>query len=237
MKLAATDSRKGLDAQLCAQVRDDTTLHRGRESLEGLTAELGKLRKVFYQLKDQEYETHLASVGEADEVKRTELEAEHARYKAQLEVVDGKLTEYRTALLRVAQLDKFLRTRRRYRNASWTVLALSVLAALGFVTFAWAANPPAKADDVVVGQRLVAAHLILTAPGRTALEQRLGEDCAAAAASTSGVPVVAMSSSDAGIEVVLVPTAQCPQPRRLLVLPKDGEVIDDRSVVPSPSAR
>lgn len=48
----------------------------------------------------------------------------------------------------------------------------------------------------------VAAHLRLTADGRRSLEQQLGRECAAAAGGRGGIPVVAVSSSNSGIELM-----------------------------------
>ncbi|WP_328522831.1 hypothetical protein [Kribbella sp. NBC_00359] len=235
-KLAAGTRRHGVAAEVRRQVEDDSTLHRGTGSLASLMTEFNTVRSEFHELKNKEYAEEKQAVGGGDDTARTAAVARRKQLAAYREVVGSRMTEYRTALLRVAQLDKYLRTRKRYRFASWTVIVLSIAAALAFVAFAWAANPADKPKDATA-PRLVAAHLTLTDEGRKGLEQRLGKTCAAAAATDGGVSVVALSSSDAGIEVVIVPSTECPQPKRVVVSASDGDVVADAAAVSTASPR
>lgn len=233
-KLANKDKQvKGLDLEVHQSVSGDSTLHRGQGDLKTLMSALDSIRKEYYDTKEKEYSGRLAAAQEPDETKRAEKTAEYKRCAEELEVLDTRLEEYRRALLRVAQLDKFLRTRARYRGASRTVLVLSALAGIAFVSFAWAANPPETAA-AVVAQRPEAAHMTLTAAAEETFKTELGTTCAAAAANGGGVPVVALSSSPAGIDLIIVPTFHCPKPQRLVISPQDGEVVADRAVIPAP---
>jgi len=217
-KLANTPA-KGLDLEVHRQVSGDSSLHRGKENLKALMDALDNIRTEYYKTKDRKYSCQLAAAREADETKRAAMAAEYKRYTKELEVLDTRMDEYRRAMLRVAQLDKFLRTRARYRHASRKVLVLAALAGIAFVSFAWAANPPATAT-AAIAQRPVAAQT-LTAAAVATLKTELRTTCAAAAASGGGVPMVALSSSPAGIDLIITPTLDCPEPHRLVISPHD----------------
>lgn len=229
-ELAAGDRAFGLAAQVRRQVCDDSSLHRGQGDLGGLLTAVAETRTDYYKLRIDQYTKARQVAREIDDAKRNAADEVRKRTADELAVVDAQLTEYRLGLLRVAQLDAFLRTRRRYRIASLAVLFISVLVTLAFVTFAWAANPPADREEAAA-QRPVAATLNLTTEGQQALQLRLGSTCAAAAASSAGVPVVALSSSDEGVEVVAVPSPDCPAPQRVMITVDNGTVTADRSVL------
>lgn len=224
--------RKRLDEELLRQVTDDSTLHRGRGDLTTLMRAFDEVREQFHGLKDRCYETELEAVRATAPTERAAKQAQLARLEQEREVVGDRMTDYRIALVRVAQLDKYLRTRARNRRTAWSVMALSVLAAFAFVSFAWAANPPAKPADAVA-QSIVPAHLVLTAKGQAALEPRVGRVCASAASTAGGIPVLAVSSTDAAVEVIFVPTGSCSRAHRLVISRDDGEVTADTAVLPS----
>ncbi|MGZ0152941.1 hypothetical protein ACXJJ3_38190 [Kribbella sp. WER1] len=217
-KLAKNDRRWGLNGPLRKQVAGDSTLHRGKDTLQNLKTAFESVRIEYHRLKDAAYDAELKLATTPDEQTR----AGAATLNAQRVVVESRLQEYRNALQRVARVDKYLRTRRRYRVTTAIVILFSVAAAFGFVAFAWAANPADRQQDAVQ-QRAVAATLTLTDAGRKDLERQLGTACATAA-TASGVPVIALTSSGAGVEVVLVPGTACPQPVRLTVSSSDGAV-------------
>lgn len=203
-------------------VCEDNTLNRGKGDLAGLLAALNTIREDYNSLRQHESEAGREAARESNDARRADAQARRKRYTAELAVVSDDMSEYRKALLRVAQLDKFLRTRRRFRIASILVLIMTVPATVGFVGFAWAANPAPTASDAI-DQRPVTAVLKLSEQGTKSLQDRLGRDCARAAYS-SGVGVVALSSSPDGIEVVLTPSANCPEPVRLTVNAAIGTV-------------
>ncbi|HZX01932.1 hypothetical protein [Kribbella sp.] len=136
-KLAAETRRWGLNGRLRRQVELDSTLHRGTGSLKALKAAFDEVRTEYHKLKDTAYDAEKA-IAEAPDA---EKQATAARANAVRAVVESRLQEYRNALLRVARVDKYLRTRRRYRITTAIVILLSIAAAFGFVAFAWAANP------------------------------------------------------------------------------------------------
>jgi hypothetical protein len=230
-KLAAGNGLKGLDQEVCRQVADDSTLHGGRGSLGGLMRAFDEVRVGFHRLKDKGYLLELDIARTQPAAARTAKQAKLKRLVDEREVLGGRMTDYRIALLRVAQLDKYLRTKARYRRSVWTVMGLSVVAGFAFVSFAWSANPPDK-PGAAAAQRIVAAHLVLNPDGRKALAPRLGEACASAAAAAGGVPVLAVSSTDSGVEVIVVPSRQCVEAQHLVISKADGDVVADQNVVP-----
>ncbi|MEV0792630.1 hypothetical protein [Kribbella sp. NPDC050459] len=236
-KLAESSKLNRLETELRRQVADDSTLHRGRGDLASLMQSFDEVRKQFHGLKDTCYETQLEIVRATDAETRAAKQTQLTRLEQEREVIGGRMTDYRTALVRVAQLDKYLRTRARTRRTAWAVMGLSVLAAFAFVSFAWAANPPDEPKDAVA-QRIVAAHLVVSTKGKDELEPQLGSACASAAAGAGGIPVLAVSSTDSGIEVILIPTSACSYPHRVVVSRGDGEVTADNAVLatsPTPS--
>ncbi|WP_350277868.1 hypothetical protein [Kribbella sp. HUAS MG21] len=228
LELAAGVGMSRTDAEVRHRVEVDSSLHSGTGSLSSLMREYDAVRTEFHDLRKQEYAAEKEAVDGAGDTAAAE-----ARLKvlaARIDVVGGRMDEYREALGYVAQLDKYLRVRERYRTTPRYVTALSILAALAFVAFAWAANPPEKPADAVA-QRMVAAHLTLTDDGRKNLSQRIGKACADAATKDSGIPVVAVSSSDAGIEVIVAPSTDCPEPQRVVISSSDGTVLADNAAV------
>jgi len=230
-KLARGRRSRGLPARVRRSVTEDATLNRGEPDLEALLRSLAAVRTDYYRLNTRYFDKAREVARQADDAVREAAQAERDRLENELSVLGERLTEYRTALLRVAQLDKFLRTRRRFRIASWTVLILSVPATFAFIAFVWAANPPAGRENAAP-QRPVSGLLTLTRDGAKGLTQRLGADCAAAAA-IRGIPVVALSSSDKGVEVVVVTSAKCPTPAHLTVTAGDGLVTATKPVLPA----
>ncbi|MBP2351929.1 hypothetical protein JOF29_003012 [Kribbella aluminosa] len=136
-KLAGQTRRWGLNGRLRSQVERDSTLHRGTGSLSALMTAFDAVRVEYHELKDAAYDAEKKIAAAPDE----ETRAAAAKLNAVRAVVDSRLQEYRNALLRVARVDKYLRTRRTYRVTTAMVILLSVAAAFGFVAFAWAANP------------------------------------------------------------------------------------------------
>jgi hypothetical protein len=227
--LAAGTLSSPIADEVRKQVSDDTSLNRGTGSLAGLWKALADTRAEYYGLSKYRDQLARKHVWENDHKTKQQLEASLKRLDNELEFVRGHLREYRTGVQLVAYLDVFLRTRQRFRVASFAVLILSVFATFGFVVFAWAANPPA--DRIAAAPQLpVDATLRLTSDGQDALGDQLGATCAATAA-VDGIRVIALSSSDQGIEVVVVATANCPEPRQLTVSAGNGTVTANRPVV------
>jgi hypothetical protein len=230
-KLSRGQRSTGLAARVRRYVTEDATLNRGEADLQTLLRSLAAVRTDYYRLNNQYFDRARELARQPDDAARAAAEATCGRLEDELKVLGDRLTEYRTALLRVAQLDKFLRTRRRFRIASWAVLMLSVPATLGFIAFVWAANPPAEREEAAP-QRPVSALLTLNEVGAKSLKERLGAGCAAAA-TANGIPVVALSSSDKGVEIVVVTSASCLEPTHLTVSADDGLVTATKPVLPA----
>jgi len=76
--------------------------------------------------------------------------------------------------------------------------AASIVAAVGLVGFAWAANPPSDKPIVVLQSLPSPARLTLTDAGRKALSPVLGQNCASA----EKIDVIVLSATTAGSEVL-----------------------------------
>ena len=86
--------------------------------------------------------------------------------------------------------------------------------------------------EAAAPQQPVAATLRLTAAGRDALSDRLGATCADTAAK-AGIAVIALSSSDSGIDVVVIPSAVCPTSAHVTVPSAQGAVTAANPVLPA----
>lgn len=233
-EIAAGTSDRGIGARVRRQVEADTALHRNTGSLSRLMDAVATTRAHYYPLRQQRYDAALAAAGATTDTTRREHERVRDLAAAQMEIVNGQLDQYLTALQRVSQLASFLRARRRYRVVSWVVMVLAALSTLAFVTFAWAANPPQERADTeaAVAQQPVAATLHLTADGVQALTDDLGSGCASAAGANR-IRVVALSSSDAGVELVVVPSAACEAPAHVTVSAAQGTVTASAPILPT----
>ena len=234
IEIAQGEGLRGIGARVRAQVAADTSLNRNTGSLALLMAALAATREQYYPLRQEQYDAALAAAGATTEADKRAQEQLRDLAAAKLKVVNGQLDQYLTALQRVSQLTSFLRSRRRYRLVSWVVMFLAALSTLAFVTFAWAANPPEEPADAEAAapQQPVAATLRLTAAGRDALSDRLGATCADTAAK-AGIAVIALSSSDSGIDVVVIPSAVCPTSAHVTVPSAQGAVTAANPVLPA----
>lgn len=233
-EIARGEGSRGVGARVRAQVAADTALNRNTGSLAMLMAALAATREQYYPLREKQYLAALTAAGATTEGDRKAQEQLRDRETAKLKVVNGQLNQYLTALQRISQLNSFLRSRRRYRLVSWLVMLLAGLSTLAFVTFAWAANPPEEpaGEDAAASQRPVAASVRLTVAGRVALADRLGATCANAA-TNAGIAVIALSTSDSGTDVVVIPSGTCPNAARVTVSNDYGEVTAANPVLPA----
>jgi len=234
IEIARGEGPRRIGERVRAQVAADTSLNRNTGSLALLMAALAATREQYYPLRNEQYDAALAAAGATIETDKRAHEQLQDVAAAKLKVVNGQLDQYLTALQRVSQLTSFLRSRRRYRLVSWTVMFLAALSTLAFVTFAWAANPPVQPDDAEAAapQQPVAATLRLTAAGRDVLADRLGASCADTA-TKAGIAVIALSSSDSGIDVVVIPSVACPTSALLTVSNAQGTVAAAKPVLPA----
>jgi hypothetical protein len=234
IEIARGEGSRGIGARVRAQVAADTSLNRNTGSLALLMAALAATREQYYPLRQEQYDAALAAAGATTEADKRAQEQLRDLAAAKLKVVNGQLNQYLTALKRVADLTSFLHSRRRYRLVSWVVMLLAGLSTLAFVTFAWAANPPEEPADAEApaSQQPVAATMRLTAAGRDALADRLGATCADTATKT-GIAVIALSTSDSGIDVVVIPSAACPTSAYVTVSNDYGAVTAANPVLPA----
>lgn len=233
-EIARGEGPRRIGKDVRAQVAADTALNRNTGSLALLMDALAATREQYYPLRKEQYDAALAAAGATAEADKREYEQLRDVAAAKLNVVNGQLDQYLTALQRVSQLTSYLRSRRRYRLVSCVVMFLAALSTLGFVTFAWAANPPEQPDDAEAAapQQPVAATLRLTATGRDVLAGTLGASCADSA-TKAGIAVIALSSSDSGIDVVVIPSAACPTSAAVTVSHAQGTVTAAKPVLPA----
>lgn len=136
------------------------------------------------------------------------------------------MKELRPTVVHVVQLATYLELRSEFKTVRRGVFVAALIAAAAFVTFAWAANPPdpePSADDAL-DSIPVAAELHLTDDGVKKLGTLVGDDCAALARSES-IPVIALASGSAGVEVVILPSEVCTAASRLVVSSGNGTVV------------
>ena len=84
--------------------------------------------------------------------------------------------------------------------------AASIVAAIGLVGFAWAANPAVEHPIVVLKALPSEARLALTSAGKTTLAPVLGTSCVA----LDRIEVIVLNATTAGSEVVTAKTKDCP---------------------------
>lgn len=202
-------------------VRRDSAYNRGTGGLAELLNSMEKVSDSFYEARRALMEARLAaSESEASGTGQGRVEQARARVEAWSESY-GRLRE---GARRVSQLDRHLRIARRARGVLTGVLLLTLLSALSLGAFSWAAHPPdptASPEDAVPPRPVSA--LLLLSDDDPVWEDRLGEGCVQAARE-GGVPVVALSSSDEEVEVLVLEGGECAEPRLVLVPTNAGTV-------------
>lgn len=123
---------------------------------------------------------------------------------------------------------RYYRVRRHFREAVWWLLGCGFVAALGIMTFAWAANPAPAAASPSLFRTPVEASVQLTDVGRTTLASSLGENCV-----DSPIRVIILSASEQRMDVVSMPTDECEVFRFPVVDGVTGSVQPEDSVQPS----
>lgn len=129
-----------------------------------------------------------------------------------------QMDTFRTGAQGAAYLRSHLLTERRATLARTVVITLSFVAAIAVVAFSWAANP--SSDEVATEAtppQPVSAVLRLTSTDDV-WGSRIGADCADAARSPSGIPVIATSSDDRGVAIVTIPGGPCTKPAQVTAL-------------------
>jgi hypothetical protein len=212
-------------------VECDSSYHRGAGSLASLLESLDSASAEHYEAKHNALVARLVQAGDETETLTPPLTPEDAAQRSAVRT--AFYANLRHGVRLTSQLDQHLRMRRRAKVVTWIVLALTLLSALSLIVFVWAANPPEPpTSEDAVPPRAVAATLVLTSTDAVWAD-RLGESCAEAARGDSGVPVVALSADDDGVQVLTVPGADCPEPVRVLVPAEDGIVVADEQVDPA----
>src|SRR5690606_6179462 len=214
-------------------VEHDSSYHRGTGCLADLLVALEAASTQHYRAKADLTLARLAAAGEPQEGRSPTPSVKQATERA-----DARSDRYRTlreGARRVSQLDRHLLIARRAKGVLAGVLFLTLVSALALGAFTWAAYPPAEpaVEEDAVAARPVAAFLLLASADQT-WDDRLGESCAAAARTEAGVPAVALSASDDGIEVLVLAQGDCPEARVVVVATDQGTVIAAESVETSP---
>lgn len=215
--VATKDPAKVLNA-----VSRDSSYHRGKGQLGDLLTAMDAASTAYYQAQDTLTSARLAAAGEQppDRVRNESVEQARALVQVRSESY-GRLRE---GARRVSQLDRHLRIAGRARGVLAGVLLLTMLSAMSLGVFSWAAHPPDRTPDPdhAVAARPVSALLLLSADDAV-WEDRLGAGCVQAARD-GGVPVVALSSSAEGVEVLVLEGGECAEPRLVLVPTDAGTV-------------
>ncbi|MPV35665.1 hypothetical protein [Georgenia subflava] len=215
----------GRSTLLTRTVTSDPTLHRGATDLGGLLDRWNASATAYELARAQVHEAALA-------VTRAETEAAKARAETTLadalkrqEAWEAQYGYYHRGVWATSQLNSHIRTKRKSQLVSVVVPLAAAVAALSFVVFAWASNPPTDEPDSAdaLPPTPVAAVLVLT-DDDDVWQSRLGESCAGTARTTEGIPVIAVAESDAGVDVVTVPTPECPEPRQVVIAADEGTV-------------
>lgn len=213
--------------EVLESVSRDSAYHRGAGDLDTLLLRLEEASEQHYAAKAEVVRARLAAAGEVVPGQAV-LEVGVAQDRAAART--AAYANLRDGVRRTSQLDRHLRIGGRARRVSAVVLGLSLLSALSLVVFAWASHPPADpaAEADALPARPVGATLVLP-EGEDLWADRLGEACADRAR-LDGVPVVALATSEDGVEVVTVPSEDCPEPVRVLVAVDEGTVVVDEQV-------
>jgi hypothetical protein len=222
---------KDPSSKLAKAAQADPSFTRGRKDIDAFLKDLAAARRSFYERKavlaDREED-----VLNADAAHLGDAEAARDKAAKYLALAEVRLDDLRKGQRALSELDVYLNIRRKFAVTSPGVLASALVAAGGFIVFAWAANPSdrAAAAGDAIPQQPSLARLVLNASQATNLKHTLGADCAQAATRPGGIPVIALSATKDEVEVVLIPSRSCPEPTRVGVPP--GEVIAVRAVVP-----
>ena len=104
---------------------------------------------------------------------------------------------------------RYNRIRREAEKSIKTLTRASIVAAIGLVGFAWAANPAKENPTIVLRAPASESRLTLTETGKRTLAPMLG----AAYAALERIDVIVLSVSTSGFEVVSLKTKDCPVAR------------------------
>ncbi|MBI3704950.1 MAG: hypothetical protein HY244_14150 [Rhizobiales bacterium] len=104
---------------------------------------------------------------------------------------------------------RYNRIQQQVDRSRTELAAASIVAAIGLVGFAWAANPSAEHATVVLKAPPSEARLALTSAGKTTLAPVLGAPCVA----LDRIEVIVLSVTTAGSEVITAKTKDCPVAR------------------------
>lgn len=216
-------ARKGAPDGVLEAVRRDSSYHRGTGELASLLTALDRASNSFYQARRALTAARLTAAGAQPTGTGKAVSVEQAN--AQVEEWSESYGRLREGARRVSQLDRHLRIAQRARGVLTGVLLLTLLSALSLGAFSWAAHPPDRAasPQEAVPARPVSALLLLS-DDDPVWADRLGAGCAQAARD-GGVPVVALSSSDEAVEVLVLEGGECAAPRVVLV-PTDAGTVE-----------
>jgi hypothetical protein len=221
-------------SDLRTSVQNDPSYHRGTGSLKALLECHDKALRRHVEAERIYRRARLNTIRRSGTDPAPLLRREEVA-KSLLDLRLDEYRNYRQGVRMASWLDNHTTLRHRSRGVTGVVLILTLLSCWALAVFAWAANPPADSTGAAALRTPTAAKLIL-ASDAAIWDARLGKDCATAARGTDGVPVVALSSSDDSVEVVLLPEGSCSSPARLVV-PKEAGTVTAGPVVAPPEGR
>jgi hypothetical protein len=200
---------------------------RGRPNLAQLLADFREARKQFdesrvaFALADE-------AVFEAEISDLPAAKAARSRAATRVELKEARLDDLLIGIRALYELNAYLGVKEKLQRVLPLVLVMAVVAAISFVIFAWAANPPTLTDPgAALDARPSFATVRLGQDDLADFVSRLGAECADAATAPGGIQVIAIESSDSDVTVVTMPSAACPAPVRLTlnaeyVVPANG---------------
>lgn len=171
---------------------DRAFVENNRPILEGF-ADIDALRETYQQCIDKRY-LDLRTPGTAPAV----LESNETWY-AYLDSMHDKVLAY----------IRYNRIRLQVDRSRKQLTGASIIAAIGLVGFAWAANPAKETPTVLLQAPISEARLALTQAGKETLKPVLGAACTA----LDQIAVIVLNVTTAGSEVVTAKTKDCPLAR------------------------
>jgi calcineurin-like phosphoesterase family protein len=126
-----------------------------------------------------------------------------------LEIDDATLAFLEELIDTILSYVRYNRIMRASQDARRKLFGSSIIAAIGLVGFAWAANPATEQQTIVLQSPTSPAKLALSESGKRTLAPVLGAKCVALPA----IDILLLSVTAAGSEVVTLATKDCPVAR------------------------
>ena len=173
-----------------------------------------------------------------------ELKEKFDRLRSQAQRSPGDESNLRSMLTSYSNIvwwSSYQTAKKNFDRTCSFVMGSAVLIAVGASLYAWAATGPTKASSSdnaaqpsstpVVEPVPVSAILKLTSIGKDAFKGDLSSICIDAA-TTKGIPAIAISADSSETTVILIPSHDCPLPARITVPLSEGTVMATAPVSP-----